>query len=88
MSETIGYKIAMAFTGKSDDPLHPDNKTNEDFLRGFDVGQRLPKGDSALFIIHKEWEKIGSPEVLPQSFRDFKRGLWAGCFRDNRLFTP
>lgn len=84
-SETIGHKIAMALTGKSDDPLHPDNKTNEDFLRGFDVGQRLPLGDSKLFIIEREWRRIGSPEVLPQSFRDFKRGLWAGTFRNNKL---
>jgi hypothetical protein len=76
----LASKIHSSIYKQSDDPLAPSNRSNEDFLRGYDAGQ---KGNGkTLELIQLEWKRIGSPPVAPQSFKDWKRGLWAGTFRE------
>ena len=76
----LASKIHLGLYGKSDDPLAPENRNNEDFLRGYDIGMKRD-GKDRFDLIGVEWRRIGSPKELPQSFKDWKRGLGAGSMR-------
>ena len=76
----LASKIHFGLYGKSDDPMAPENRNNEDFLRGYDAGLGMTSGER-FDLIDLEWRRIGEPSKLPQSFRDWKRGLGAGSMR-------
>lgn len=65
---------------KSGNPMHPDNSDSPNFLGGYLAGQHYDK-TSGIDAISDEWERIGSPNVLPASFKEWKRGFNAGSMR-------
>lgn len=69
---------ASLYDGKSDDPEAPENRENRDFLDGYAEG--LTKNGEHDSILDK-WEEIGSPEELPKSFQEWKRGYNAASLR-------
>lgn len=65
------------YGGRSDDPEAPENRSNRDFLDGYAEGLTKTGHDP----ISDKWEEIGSPEELPQSFKEWKRGYNAASLR-------
>lgn len=61
------------------DPDDPHNKDNVDFQLGYCRGVLGESGDVCAGV-NNEWKRRGCPEIADDSFKDWKRGYWAGRF--------
>lgn len=77
--EDLCNKIAIGIYGKPGNPEAPENQ-REDFKAGYAVGLEVDPGGS-MDAIHREWARIGEPELLPNSFMEWKRGMWAAVMK-------
>ena len=86
MSIDLSAKIAQWAYGKSDKLNAPCNQ-NEHFRAGYAVGSTKGRACSktSVSLISEEWERIGCPDTLPDSFKEWKRGYWAGVFQTINL---
>lgn len=73
----IAATIHRAIYGHSDKANAPENRTAE-WRAGYDVG--CAPGIDTSEVIEAEWRARGTPTTGPslQSFREWKRGMWAG----------
>lgn len=69
----LAEKLALGIYGKTGRVNSPQNN-NDYFRAGFAVGCEI---EDVMQAISQEWIRIGSPETPPQSFKEWKRGLWA-----------
>jgi hypothetical protein len=69
----IAAMIHKAAYGHSDKANAPENQT-EEFKRGYADGLTETETDE---LIEREWTRIGQPSHEIQSFREYKRGMWA-----------
>lgn len=84
MSVHLAEAIAKMQYGKSSNPAHPENDS-QDFQDGYVIGSlRHVDGGSQSHEICDEYRRRGCPEDEESlaSFRDWKRGYWAAVFRN------
>lgn len=72
---------AACYGGKSDDPNAPENRENSDFLDGYAEGINRQFESKSRDPIADKYREIGEPEVLPDSFKEWKRGYNAASLR-------
>lgn len=71
--ESLASKLHRWAYGKSDAVNSPDNQTKE-FQAGYRAAMLSGDDDE---LIYDEWVRRGSPMVLDENFREWKRGMWA-----------
>lgn len=70
----------VSYGGKSVDPSADENSTI-DFQDGFAVGyEQCVQDDIASHPITVEYTRRGFTDQVDASFKEWKRGYWAGCF--------
>lgn len=66
--------------GKSDSVNAAENQS-PDFQRGYQAGMNCSDDDGRVDLICDEWTRIGKPDHIPDSFAEWKRGMWAAVFQ-------
>lgn len=79
--DDIAERVALASYGKSGRANAPCNQ-NPDFQAGYAAGSTLTgENGDAMMAIENEYARIGAPDVIPDSFKEWKRGMWAAVLQ-------
>jgi len=70
------------------EPDDPRNLENVDFQLGYCRGVLGEPNDESCAGITAEWKRRGESEWADESFKDWKRGYWAGRFTAASRLKP